>query len=200
MIEPASSRHPSQGRSFVYVAPCHDEDLLKLGFSRDPLARLQQLHPRWYDFFDLDAGWLIEVDHVREARDLELRLRRGIALHNAPSPLVIVRAAAGHTEWFRGARPALVAATEALFDDGHLVHRPMGEWLRQRLEARSERLFHWADEMLQAIDHARHVGDPHGDTLSRTLRDALDAWPALGLALASHVSGDVADWHRRAQR
>jgi hypothetical protein len=190
------ARVASEGTAFVYVAPCCHEDILKLGFSRDPLSRLQQLHPRWYDFFDLDAGWLVETDRVREARDLELQLRRSITLHNAPAPLVVVRAAAGHTEWFRGALPALHAATGTLFDAGHRVHRPLRDWLRARLEARSDRLFHWSDEMLQAISQAEHTGDPVQVSLQRTLRDALDAWPALDLALDGHVSDAVAAWHR----
>jgi hypothetical protein len=192
-----SASTPSEGTAYVYVAPCRFEDILKLGFSRDPLARLQSLHPRWYDFFDLDAGWLVETDRVREARDLELLLRHGIALHNAPSPLVVVRAAAGHTEWFRGALPALGVATAALVEAGHLVHRPLRDWVRPRLEARSDQLFHWSADMLQAIEQAAYVGDPLRPGLEGRLRDALDAWPALGLPLAHYVPEAVAGWHSR---
>jgi hypothetical protein len=190
-----SASTASEGTAYVYVAPCRHENILKLGFSRDPLARLQSLHPRWYDFFDLDSGWLVETDRVREARALELQLRRGITPHNAPSPSVVVRAAAGHTEWFRGALPALGVATEALVESGHLVHRPLREWVRPRLEARSDQLFHWSADMLEAIEQANHVGDPRRRVLERNLRDVLDAWPALGLPLAQHVSEAVAGWH-----
>jgi hypothetical protein len=48
-------RPAASGPSFVYVLPCLGEDLLKLGMSRDPLDRFQSLHPRWFDFFDLDS-------------------------------------------------------------------------------------------------------------------------------------------------
>jgi hypothetical protein len=200
---PAPTRRPriaSEGTAYVYVAPCHDEDLLKLGFSRDPLDRLQALHPRWYDFFDLERGWLIETDRVREARDLELQLRHGITLHNAPSPLVVVRAAAGHTEWFRGAQPALEQATCALESLGHIIHRPLHDWLRPRLDARSDRLWHWSTEMLQAIEQATHAGYPQAQiaSLQHVLRNALDAWPAMGLALEGRAPVAVLAWHAAA--
>ena len=93
------NRGPSRGRCYLYVLPCAYEDILKLGFSRYPLARMQTLHPRWFEFFDLDRAFVIETDTVREARDLELGLGGVIAEHNAPAPLVIRRQAAGHTEW-----------------------------------------------------------------------------------------------------
>lgn len=194
---PIPSRLSGEGPAFVYIAPCVGEDILKLGFSRDPLQRLQSLHPRFHEFFDLDAGWLVQTDSVREARDLELALRAPLRSLNAPSPLLVVRAAAGHTEWFRGALPALAAATDALAVLGHEVHRPMRGWLQRRLEQRGDALFQWSEQMLQAIEHAGHVGN-HDDRrrLQRQLRDTLDAWPALGLPLDQRVPASVLDWHR----
>jgi hypothetical protein len=187
---------PRSGTAYVYVAPCRYEDILKLGFSRDPLERLQSLHPRWYDFFDSEAGWLIETDGVREARALELQLRAPLAGHNAPSPLVILRAAAGHTEWFRGALPALAAASAELEALGHVLHRPIHRWLQPRLEQHGSSLWHWSEQMLQAIEQADHLGDD-STTLHRRLLNALDAYPALGLDVEHRVPAEVLDWHRR---
>ena len=96
-------RPAASGRSFVYVIPCLGEDLLKLGMSRDPLGRFQSLHPRWFNFFDLDNARLVETDTVREARAIETRLRQMLRVHNAPAPLLVSAVAGGHTEWFRGA-------------------------------------------------------------------------------------------------
>ena len=104
-----NNRGPSRGRCFVYVLPCAYEDILKLGFSRDPLQRMQALHPRWFEFFDVDTAFLVETETVRDARDLELGLAKVIAEHNAPAPLVIRREAAGHSEWYRGAHAGAVA-------------------------------------------------------------------------------------------
>jgi hypothetical protein len=202
MAGPVHRALPGAGIAYVYVAPCRDEDILKLGFSRDPLQRLQSLQPRWYAFFDTAAGWLIEADSVREARDLELQLRHPIGLHNAPSPLLVVRAAAGHTEWFRGALPALQAATDRLAELGHVVHRPLQDWLQGRLERSSDRLWHWSEQMLQAIEQARHIGAPPPElaALQRSLLDALDAYPALGLQLSERLPDAVRDWYAAQRR
>ena len=80
-----AARTQSRGRCHLYVLPCAHEDLLKLGFSRDPLARLQQLHPRWFEFFDLDRAFAVETETVPDARKLELAQRRLLAEHNAPT-------------------------------------------------------------------------------------------------------------------
>ena len=63
----------SVARAYVYVLPCAGEDWLKLGFSRDPLTRLQTLHRRYYEFFDTELAFAIETETVREARALEKR-------------------------------------------------------------------------------------------------------------------------------
>lgn len=69
---------PIDGRSFAYVFPCAWEDHCKIGFSSDPLARIASLHRRWFEFFDLEGGALVEAESVRDARDLELELRAGL--------------------------------------------------------------------------------------------------------------------------
>ncbi|WP_268628169.1 hypothetical protein, partial [Escherichia coli] len=56
------------GRVFAYVFPCAWEDHAKIGFSRDPLRRISALHRRWFEFFDLDAGALVEAESERDAR------------------------------------------------------------------------------------------------------------------------------------
>jgi len=74
------------GRVFAYVFPCAWEDYAKIGFSRDPLGRISALHRRWFEFFDLDAGTLVEAESERDARDLELQLRSPFKAHRAPAP------------------------------------------------------------------------------------------------------------------
>ena len=61
-------RFASTGRTYVYVLPCRGEDLLKVGFTRDPLQRFRTLHRRFYAFFDLEAALLMETERLREAR------------------------------------------------------------------------------------------------------------------------------------
>jgi hypothetical protein len=186
-------RIPGRGRCFLYVFPCGWEDLCKLGISRDPLDRLQALHPRWFDFFDLDRGMLVELDRVREARDLELSLGHALAEHNAVAPLTIRAAAGGGTEWYRGAGARLDDALCALQAQGHLVH-PLRPWLRAALDARTDRLFSWSQSALDpdALDAGTCTTSAH-----RAVRDALDACSALGIDIAQRIPDRVLDWYRR---
>lgn len=190
-------RPAASGSSFVYVLPCQHEDILKLGMSRDPLGRVQTLHPRYYDFFDFDRAFLVQTDSVREARAIEARLGRSLALHRAPAPLRVASTAGGHTEWYRGALGELQAEADRLHQAGHQVHQPLRDWMRDGLRERGRLLFHWSQQMLEAIE--AELGpypapDPPG-SLEWTLRNALDAYPALGLAFDPLVSAQVSRWH-----
>lgn len=181
----------SRGRCFLYVAPCAYEDLLKVGHSRDPLQRLEAFHRRWYEVFDPDRAWLVELDRVREAADLELALRRGLAEHNAPAPLTIRREAAGQGEWFRGASAPLGAERDRLAREGHLLHAPARDWLRTALLARTDRLHAWTNAMLD-VDALEAPVD--ASPVSRAVRDVVDAYTAFGIDVAPLLPPEVARW------
>ena len=185
------NRGPSRGLSYLYVLPCAYEDILKLGFSRDPLGRMQALHPRWFEFFDLDRAFLVEAETVRDARDLELGMGRVIAEHNAPAPLVIRREAAGHTEWYRGAYDALATTAQALTAGGYAMHAPLRPWLRERLVERSDRLFSWTMAMLPP--EVLEMRDPSS---VRRVLDMLDAFGSLNIELEPWLPPQVLDWYR----
>ena len=184
------------------MLPCLGEDLLKLGMSRDPLDRFQSLHPRWFDFFDLDSARLVETDSVREARAIETRLRKALRAHNAPAPLLVSATAGGHTEWFRGALERLEREVDALHAAGLRVHAPARSWLHEALERRGSLLFHWSSRMLEAIDpdFAPALPSRLPTALERTLRDALDAYDALGVEPEPLVPDAVVRWWRDARR
>jgi hypothetical protein len=187
-------RPAAAGASFVYVFPRPGEDLLKLGMSRDPLERLQALHPRWYEFFDLDAGWIAATDRVREARALELQLGRTLAGHRAPAPLTVNDAAGGRTEWYRGASSRLEREAEDLQSAGVRVHRPLRTWLLPRMREQARHLFHWSEARVSELESAGPQSGPRPQPLEWTLCHGLDALPALGLALAPWVSPRVLAW------
>lgn len=181
------------GYCFVYVFPCVWEDHCKIGFSRDPLSRIQALHRRWFEFFDLDRAMLVETETVRDARDLELELRRPLAMHNAPAPLTMRREAAGHTEWFRGASSQLQQAVRLLEQRGHVVHAPLRRWLQTALLARSDRLYAWTQAQLSASE----LDTPAGRALAQgMLRDTLDAYAALQIDLEPLLPPEVNRWYR----
>lgn len=188
------ARVPIDGRCFAYVFPCLWEDHCKIGFSHDPLARIAALHPRWYAFFDLENGWLVEAESERDVRDLELELRRPFAAHNAPAPLTIRAQAGGGTEWFRGVAEPLALSVRALAQRGYRVH-PLQGWLQAALSARREGLHEWTLAQLPADG----MDGRHGDTSTlRRLRDQLDAFAALDVPLDDVLPDAVMAWYRRA--
>lgn len=191
---PGEGRIPSRGRCHLYVFPCAWEDLCKLGFSRDPLARLQALHPRYFEFFDLDRGLLVEADTVAEARALETRLRRALAEHNAPAPLTIRHEAGGAREWYRGATGALEREGRSLAERGHPVHAPLRPWLRAALLQRSDQLYAWSAAMLDVDELEGAAG---WTPAQQRVLDALDALRALGIDPLPLLPPPVAAWFAR---
>jgi Meiotically Up-regulated Gene 113 (MUG113) protein len=192
-------RFASRGRAFVYVLPCRDEDLLKVGFSRDPLQRLQTLHPRFFRFFDLDRALLIATDTVRDARRIERRYIATFAEQRSPAPLVVPDAAAGYTEWYRGVYPeAFAIARELGESEGFIVHAPLRAWLRDVFEDRAALLFAWSSRMLEAIEYERFNAPPAAasNAYERALRDALDCFDELGIAIEPLVPEPVLAWYR----
>ncbi len=182
------------GPCFAYVFACTWEDHCKVGFSADPLARLQALHRRWFDFFDLEASILVQAETVADARVLELALRRPLVAHRAPVPLTVRPQAGGHSEWLRGARPALLAAVAGLASAGHVVHAPARPWLQAVLAARSHALYEWAPAQLQFDDEGRPTAAP---AIQRLVRDTVDACVALALDIEPLLPPPVLGWYRR---
>lgn len=182
--------------AFVYVLPCRFEDILKVGFSRDPLVRMQSLHPRYFEFFDLDRVLLVRTEAVLEARALESELFQVAALHSAPAPLSVSAAAGGHTEWYRGAYRLLCEALESRARSaGFTLHAPAGGWLRARLEQESAALYETCTQILHAIESARCYEEP-APGLEAQLRNRLDAYAALDLEIAHRLPPPVLAWYR----
>lgn len=193
--DPVTTRSPSSGACFLYLAPSVFEDHLKLGFSRDPLARMQALHPRWFELFDLDRALLVETETVRDARKLELRFRRSLVAHNAPAPLTVRPQAGGHTEWYRGAYDTLAAGIRELEAAGYTVHDPARPWYRDAMRARSDLLYSWLDALLLPDELDLVEQGTRGQKLAR---DALDACRALDINLEPLLPDAVLRWYRAA--
>jgi hypothetical protein len=192
-------RFASRGRAFVYVLPCRDEDLLKVGFSRDPLQRMQTFHARFFDFFDLDRAFLIATDTVRDARRIEREFLTAFADRRSPAPLVVPDAAAGYTEWHRGAYADAIAMAESIAaKDGFLLHAPLRAWVRDRFAERGALLFAWSSKMLEAIEYERYnlPPSPQPSAIERALRDALDGFVELGIDIEALVPEPVFSWYR----
>jgi len=187
--DPATRGTASRGRCHLYVLPCAYEDLLKLGFSRDPLARMQSIHPRWYEFFDLDRALAVHCETVREAQALETRYKQMLVEHNAPAPLLASVVAGGASEWYRGAYAALDLIADELIGAGHPAHRPLRPWVRARLLERADRLYAWT-RLLTADD----LDAPHSPA-PRLVRNVLDAYRAMAIDLAPWLPPDLWAWY-----
>lgn len=188
----------SSGPAYVYVLPTHGEDLLKLGHSRDPLARMQALHARFYEFFDLERGFALALETVADARALELQLHRRLREHRAPAPLTALRAGGGR-EWFRGAWSQLDALPDAHRRLGHAVQAPLSGWVRERLEQGGGLLVEWTAPLSPAEREARGA-DALATPAQRRVCDVLDAYLAFDLDPARWLHADLVDWHRAARR
>lgn len=197
--DPDSTRAVSEGPSYLYVLPCAGEDLLKLGFSRHPLRRMQSLHTRYFDFFDLDLAFLVETETVRDARDLELSLGHAIALHSAPVPLLVREEAGGHSEWYRGALAVLQADAAALAGRGYTVHRPLRPWLRRELLRGRDDLFTWASNLLIGLEgEPDWLDQPQMAALRRHVLDTLDAFAAVDIPVVEGLPDLLGHWYRSA--
>ena len=196
----AYPRFASAGRTYVYVLPCLGEDLLKVGFTRDPLQRFRKLHRRFFAFFDLEAALLIETEHLREARRIERLFIERWPEHQAPAPLVIPHSAAGHTEWFRGIlAPVSDFANKLAQRYGHEAHAPLRAWLSARFLERSDVLFDWSQRMLDFIEYqALNVSlEDRTSAYAQALGDALDACRSVGLDVDALVPGSVLRWYKK---
>lgn len=201
MAPPIDRRDPagptlSRGLCFLYALPCAYEDQLKLGFSRTPLDRLQSLHRRWFEVFDLDRAFLVETETVRDARTLELALRRQLVEHNAPAPLTVRHEAGGHTEWYRGAYAQLALAAAEFRQQGYVVHDPLQPWLRHALCVRGELLFSWTQVMLTP-EELESIAIAAFTPQQSVVRDALDAYAALDIDLEPLLPESVLRWYQK---
>lgn len=191
-------RFAVRGRTFVYVFPCRDEDILKVGFSRNPLQRLQALHRRYFQFFDLDRALLLEAGQLRDARRIERLFLTRFAECRAPAPLVVRQTAAGQTEWFRGiSHQADELARKLAADERMPLHAPLRSWLRERFSEHCDALYDLATRMLDSIAYER-FNLPADDQPGRTaaaLRQLLDVYVALDFDLRELIAPPVLNWY-----
>jgi hypothetical protein len=193
-------RFVSTGRACVYVLPCREQDVLKVGFSRDPLQRLHALHRQFHEFFDLHRALLIETDTVREARYIERALIQRFTDARTPAPLAVRRVAGGRTEWFAGVASDVDTMARALaLERGHVLHAPLSTWLRERFAQLRDVLYGWSAHMLDAVVYEQFNIPASGlpDTRpAETLRATLATLEALDLDLQDLVPTPVIAWYR----
>ncbi|MDR3443822.1 MULTISPECIES: GIY-YIG nuclease family protein [unclassified Dyella] len=185
-----------KGRTYVYMLPWREQDLLKVGFSRQPLVRLRTLHRRFFDVFDLDRGCLLETERLAQARRIERDLILRHAEHRSPPPLVVPDAAAGYSEWFRGVEADVTAELRAIADREGFVLHSLRDWVRQGFESQGDGLYEWSLRLLEAIEYEAFnvpAALQRGDA-AHSLRYVMDAWEAVGLPLARFFPDSALAW------
>jgi len=192
-----ASRTQVSAPAFVYVAPALHEDILKIGFSHDPCARVRSFHPRWFEYFDLPRGFVLTATDEGDARRIERLLGAALREHRASlAPLVIERAAGGFTEWYRGAQEQVARLARELVDaGGYAPLISLDECLRQRLLLERDDLFERSIALVDAIDALG--AEPRAIALRQKLHDMLDAYAALGIDVHEFLSVAVSEWLAR---
>lgn len=176
--------------AFVYVAPARYEDILKLGFSHDPCNRIRSFHRRYFEYFDLQRSFAIEVVDEQDARRIEKAMAARFADHRTYAPLEIETAPGGVTEWYRGAYEGLVRTSADLIETGgYSPLLNMADEIADRLRAERDHLFEFATT---AIDAADALGNtPEAKALIDALGTSLDAYRAFDIYVAGHLPEDV---------
>lgn len=191
-------RAEHRGRTFVYILPCIDEDLIKVGFTHDPVQRFRSFHPRFFALFDLEKGMLVETGRLRDARRLERLLIERWPEHRASAPLLVSETAGGHTEWFRGIADDVDGfVCRAVERYGYTLHAPLSRWLHRRFSERADQLYEWSVRMLEMVawQDANVPPEFRDPRYAVVLRDTLDACRAVGMDLAELLPPRVIAWH-----
>ncbi len=187
-----------RGRTFVYLLPCRDQDLVKLGFSRQPLVRMRTLHRRFFELFDLERGWLLEVERLADARRIETSLIRRFGVHRSPAPLQVVDKAGGYSEWFRGISPEASAVFRGFAqEEGWSLH-VLQTWVRDMFTAQADGLFDWSARMLQMIEYETFNVPPEHQrgVAAESLGYVMDACESVGMDTAQWFPDEVITWRR----
>jgi hypothetical protein len=188
--------HDARAWLYVLVADGH-EDLLKVGLTRQPLARWSAFHPRWYEAFDLRHSLLVGCETRGDAQRLETALHRELAELRCPMPLSVRAAAGGASEWYRGAYPRVRRFVEDCAQRGHPVQRDAAAFLAPAMRAQAERL----DALLREA-HAGLMDGWLNPAQCRALVDLVDGHcrfdPDLAARLPQPAWQDLRRAHARA--
>ena len=196
MDEFTMPRTLGKGRAFVYLLPWREQDLLKIGFSRQPLTRMRQLHRRFFDVFDLERGLLLEVERVSQARSIERAILQHHAAQRSPAPLIVSDEAAGYSEWLRGVCPEVTAQLQEAAAKNDFALHSLKTWVRAWFESQGDGVYEWSLRMLDAIEYETFNVPPQWQQgeAARSLRYLMDACEAVDLPLAALFPDSVLAW------
>ena len=176
----------------VYIIPVRFEEILKIGFSREPARRIRSFHARYFEYFDLDRGLVVTVNDEKDARRVERVLARQFADHRSRAPLVVEQAPGGHTEWYRRAySQVLEASTQLIVEGGYPPPTSAADLIREHLVRERDHLFEHATALVDVIDGLGN-GDPQALRVATAFRDVLHAFEAFDIPVAEFLPDEFA--------
>ena len=176
--------------AFVYIVPARFEDILKIGFSREPGYRIRSFHTRYFEYFDLDRGFVFTANDEKDARRIERLLALQFADHRTHAPLVIEQSPGGFTEWFRCAYPLVrEAAMQIAAKGGYPPLISVAALIREHLLREREHLFEHATALLDVID-GLGKDDQQARKTAAAFGDVLDAFTAFDIAVDEYLPGE----------
>ena len=173
----------ASGGWFVYLFALSDCSAFKVGFTCNPLQRIFGFSRRYFERFDLQQSELLRLVDCDSARELETRLKRGLADFRCDAPKWLPAAAGGHTEWFGAvyfsdAREELHACANA--SGTHCLNA--FDLLRAELSQRSHEFELWAAQRANQWEQV-YVQPRSAEKAAAALRDWLDAYHYCGIPL-----------------
>ena len=161
---------------FVYLLALSDCSAFKVGFTCNPLQRIDGFSRRYFERFDLQQSWLLNLEQCAAARDIETRLKRASSAFRCEAPAWLPDAAGGHTEWFRAVQftdaGRLLESCTAQYSDACCMNA--FELLRTQLTHRCSELELWARQSAAGL-WQQPASTRSTAKLANTLRDWLDA-------------------------
>jgi hypothetical protein len=186
LLSPPLAFRP-QARAWLYVLALNGpEDLIKVGLTNDPVSRWSALHARWYEAFDLANSMLVACESRKDAQALETALHRELVEHSCPMPLAIRGAAAGCTEWYRGAYPRARRYVDSCEGQGYSVLRSAFDHVAHEMKSAAYRL----EELLQ-LAHRDLLDGMLGEAQRRALVDLVDGHRAFDSSLDDRLPQDA---------
>jgi len=177
--------------AFVYVVPARFEDILKIGFSREPAHRVRSFHARYFEYFDLERGFVIAANDEKDARGIERLLALRFADHRTHAPLVIEQAPGGSTEWYRGAYPlVLQVSTQLVIDGGYPPLHSLSSRIREVLLREREHLFEHATAVVDTVEGLGR-DEPQAVVIAAAFRNALDAFQAFEIPVDEYLPDEM---------
>jgi hypothetical protein len=175
------------GSWFVYLLYACDCSAFKVGFTCNPLRRLYSFNRRYFERFDLDQSYLLQLEDRDQASDVESHLKRELAEYRTDCPAWVAAAAGGHTEWFAATCNPIAVAHIGSYSSSRPATRLLAaaDYVRTELGRLSSSFELWAWQQAQQVcEPSSHPAERRLQIeIAKALCDWMDAYRVLNVDL-----------------